>query len=510
MALDAKVKKYSGATTGLTTVSMMEALKQGVDFVLGVVKTVSPQNLPMFTRRLEIGQGLSTGYISGISLVSGGSNYSGSAGITFTGGGGTGAEGWITLTSANGNVINGVGLGSGPSSPVSRTGQGYSSTPTVTITNPGSPSSNASFTVTTVIKDGLDLGPLNIFDVVRVERDSQIARRLKDELRFKAKDTKSIYYSTASNPAYIVNSENVLAIFPDATNTAKANVYCISSASGKTITLDTEEIKDEDITAGGVNNIGSERFPAFWKELVVLHAAEIILVERLGTMRSTLPTDLDDATAFNEISDASVSLGSMSTSLPNDFSHSTSLPSLTATTFPTTDVNDALTKAKNLIDDGAGIGGNNASVTGMSAQYWLSDEDEDMVASTLQLAAQELNRASVVLSDYKSELDGNIQAFNSNITKYQQEIAKESQRTGIRINKYQAELSQKVQNAQNELAEYQANVGKKVQLFNTAIQKINTDVGWIAQQLQVVTSKKQEFIQSVGASGAGETQERGI
>ena len=500
MAFDAKVKKYSGDSAGLSAVSMMEALTQGVDYTLGIVKSTSPQNLPLFGRNISIEGTLTTGYVSGISITAGGSGYANSSTLVFSGGGGTGAQGWITLTSGFVNTVNGVGLGPNNNSPTSKTGEGYTSTPTASIANGGS-GSGATFAVTVVVKDGMDLGALGIFDILKVERDGYVCNPASPENRFRVADTKSIYYSSALSPTYITDYEGVLRIYPDTTTTQKANVYCISSGSQKTINLALEEIKDNDITFGTTTSIGGENFPEVWKELVVLHAAELLLLERLGLFRTKLPTDLDaDTTLFDAIDDIDVSLGSMTATLPSAFSAVTALPSLTATAFPGLDVQDPLTKAQNLID-GVEMGGDTEAE---SAQFWLADEDEDMVASTLSVASTELNRAGTILSEYQAELAGNVQAFNSEVTKFQQEIAKESQRTGIEIQAFQAELSHKVADKQQELTEFQAMLGKKIQLYNTLIQKVTVDYQWVTQQLQVVGVKKQEFIQAVQPTGLGE------
>jgi len=58
------------------------------------------------------------------------------------------------------------------------------------------------------------------------------------------------------------------------------------------------------------------------------------------------------------------------------------------------DIQDALDKAQNLIDGDAG----GDSGTAESAQFWLLDEDPDMVSSTVSVAAQEISRASTIMS----------------------------------------------------------------------------------------------------------------
>lgn len=58
----------------------------------------------------------------------------------------------------------------------------------------------------------------------------------------------------------------------------------------------------------------------------------------------------------------------------------------------TGEATDALSKAKLLVDTAASVGGDTLS---KSAQGWLSDEDSEMVRSTIETAAQEINRARV-------------------------------------------------------------------------------------------------------------------
>jgi hypothetical protein len=445
MAFDLKVKKYSGDNAGLTSVSMVEALTQGIDYTLGIVKSMSPQNLPLFGRNIRIESALTTGYVSGITVTAGGGGYSSNATLNFSGGGGTGAVGYLNLSVSNGSHVTSAHLGV-VDYPVNSTGSGYTSAPTASVANGGS-GSGATFAVTVVVKDGMDLGALNIFDILKVERDGQMCNPSSPENRFKVIDTKSIYFSSVLSPTYITDYEGILRIYPDTTTTQKANIYCISSGADKTINLSLEEIKDNDITFGTTVSIGEENFPEVWKELVVLHAAELLLLERLGSFRLKLPTDLDaDTTLFNQIDDVDLT--------PH------------GVTFPTSDVNDALTKAQNLID-GTGMGGDSA--TAESAQFWLLDEDEDMVGSTLSVAAQELGRANGILGRFNAELSSST-----------------------------ADLGLKEK-------EFQINLQKKMALYDKIIQKLTTDYQWVTQQLQVVGAKKQEFLKAVQPTGLGES-----
>ena len=182
------------------------------------------------------------------------------------------------------------------------------------------------------------------------------------------------------------------------------------------------------------------------------------------------------------------------------------MPTFTTVTFPSSALQDPLDKAQYLIDESAEIEDDG---TVLSAQSWLEDEDEDMVASTLQVAAQELNRANTILSEHQSELSNKVQVFNNEMTRYTSEIQKEAQRIGLDISEYQAELSDALQKKQNTLQEYSTNLSKKMSLYDKIIQKLNTDYQWQTAQLQMIMGKKQEFIQHQLQSGISDTVDEG-
>jgi len=235
---------------------------------------------------------------------------------------------------------------------------------------------------------------------------------------------KSIYYALSDNPVYWIDNTNQLFIRPSPTSWA---ITFVRSSEGRTINDSAETI---------VN------IPLPFIELVVLHSAECILMERLVDFRTKLPTDLDaDTTLFDQIADIDLSI---------------------SYTFPSTDFQDAIDKAKNLIDGTTMTGDTEPE----SVQYWLADEDEDMVQVTLATAAQELQRANSYLGEFNAELNA------------------------LTTSKGQ------------ELQEFQANLQKKIQLYDKIIQKITVDYNWTQGQLQLINGKKQEFIQiNLGNAG---------
>ena len=281
------------------------------------------------------------------------------------------------------------------------------------------------------------------------------ARKVPKSVKDKIGDSSSIHFATALSPAYYIEGRKIF-MRPIAGSGKLMQLELVQNKNGYTINDNNEKIYNAD---GDANT--QSGFPPQFNELVVLHASECILMEKLSEFTNKLPTDLDsDLTMFDKIADISAQI-----------SLDTSLPSFTAPTFR--DASDALTKAQNLID-GTTMGGDTENE---SVQYWLADEDEDMVQATLSTASQELQRASAILSDYNAEL-------SRSVSQFQQDVAK----MGLELNEEQAKQQAKI-------AELQANLNKSIQLYNTLIQKIEVDFKYLTSQLQMVAGKKQEFVQ---------------
>ncbi|MBE24762.1 MAG: hypothetical protein CMM33_05020 [Rhodospirillaceae bacterium] len=298
---------------------------------------------------------------------------------------------------------------------------------------------------------GYNLRDNNVFDVVKVERMSRIAQPVSPETIYQVQDSASIYYAQEYSPAYTIDFESNLRIFPDTSATKKAVIYVIFDSNGKTVDDNAETIKDNAYNLYGVNySILVEKFPDIWKDYVILHASELLLLEKMVDFSKKLPTDLDaDTTLFDQIADVALSI---------------------TYTFPSADYQDALDKAKSLMDSTGSIGGDG---TVLSAQQWLEDEDEDMVRSTLEAVQAELGRAGAILGEFNAEIN-----------------AKVTQKSQV-------------------LQEFQANIQKKMGLYDKIIQKLSTDYQWVASQIQLVQAKKQEFIQAQGGGGMSDNPEEG-
>tara|TARA_R100001463_G_scaffold85634_1_gene140593 strand:+ start:34 stop:978 length:945 start_codon:yes stop_codon:yes gene_type:complete len=203
--------------------------------------------------------------------------------------------------------------------------------------------------------------------LIDVKSGPRFCRPVTDRMASDLTDTASIYYALDDDPCYYLDSQGYLTIKPAPTS-GKGYLYGVVNASGRTIDDTNEKISVTDIPSHSSNFnkehtfTADEHFPSIFKELVVLHASELILTERLADFRTSIPAGLD-----------------------NEWS-------------------DALAKAKKLFDDGANIQGDNAGAS-MSVQYWLSDEDEDMSGATIQAISSELGRADRYQTKFKADLE---------------------------------------------------------------------------------------------------------
>ena len=320
-----------------------------------------------------------------------------------------------------------------------------------------------------------------IIDVVRRNGNATNGEELKCSpinaaFRSNAKNIDSIYYASKNSPIYYIDNAvlNVLPV-PDNDEIVKISIV-----------LPDTSVAHSD---SAIDNFPSEMYHA-----VVLYAAGQLIYNKMSATNAKLPTDLDaDTTPFNAIQDLGTSVSVSTASLPAAFNESDvgAVPSLNIQTSLNSEYTDALAVAKALIDvDAADDDGNSAE----SALYWLNDEDEEMVQSTLNTAAQELQRASSYLAKFQADINKEVQEFTVDMQTYQAKVAEESAKANINTSRYQTELSTSVQTAQNELAEFNANVQKSISLYTTVIGKLTTDYQWLQGQYQIVKQELAEFM----------------
>ena len=395
-----------------------------------------------------------------------------------------------------------------------------------------------------------------IIDIVRRNGNASTGEELKCSpinaaFRSNAKNTDSIYYASKDSPVYYIDNGvlNVLPI-PDNNEIVKISIVLPdTSVAG---------------TDSAIDNFPSEMYHG-----VVLYAAAQLLHHKMASLNAKLPTDLDaDTTVFNAIQDIGESL-SLTASLPNwstskglpdtiDIASdlpggwtdlSSAMPTLNISTSLSSEYGDALTQAKNLIDVGITTdeaSGTDEDSTPQSAGYWLKDEDEEMVQSTLTVASQELQRASAHLAKFQADINKEVQEFtvdmqtfqaklseeqadinaaaqkvstelavdssiaSTDVAIYQAELQKEQTRFNAEITKYQAELQSDMESLNYELQEWNANLQKKISLFTTIIGKLTTDYQWLQSQYQVVKQELTEFMTPYTSPGVLDSTVEGV
>ena len=387
-----------------------------------------------------------------------------------------------------------------------------------------------------------------IIDVVRLNADDGTAEALKCSpvnaaYRSNVVNTDSIYYAGKDSPVYYVDN-GVLSVKPTPTATQTATISIV--------------LPDTSV-AGSESAIAN--FPSDLYHAVILYAAIQLLHNKMAALNSKLPTDLDaDTTVFDALSDVSadialssvlptaISMGStglptaitvssslpspiaLSSSLPDGITINSSLPSgiAIATGFPTaidvssvtlptifelstsiptiampdiaSDFQDAMDKAKSLIDDAGG----GAFTT--TAEGWLVEEDEEMSRATVEVASQELQRASSALGKWQQDLSRAQTGFSADLQKHQEDITKEtsriqsdaarfttllgkeSSRIETELGKYQAEVQKEGQRVQSDLASYSAEVTKEGQRVQVDTSVYTAELGKEGQRIQAETS----------------------
>ena len=346
-----------------------------------------------------------------------------------------------------------------------------------------------------------------IIDIVRRNGNATDGEELKCSpinaaYRGNAKNTDSIYYASKNSPVYYIDNAvlNVLPI-PDNDEIVKISIVLPDTA-----------VDHNDTT---ISNFPSEMYHG-----VILYAETQLLHNKMAALNAKLPTDLDaDTTVFDAISDFSgeiamssslptaIDMGStglptaitVDTPLPGGIAIGTSLPTaidVSSVTFPTAftpttsiptiaipeipaEFQDSMDKAKNLIDSDPGGTGDS-----LSAQEWLVDEDEEMTQATIQVASQEIQRATSALSKWSQDISKAGQIFQADIQKHQADVSKETQRIANEVSRYTTLLGKESTRTQTELANYSSELGKEGQRIQADTSAYTTELGLKSAQMQ--------------------------
>jgi len=213
-----------------------------------------------------------------------------------------------------------------------------------------------------------------------------------------------------------------------------------------------------------------------------------------------LPSD------FTIASDLPTAINMNSINPPSTINVSTTLPSLSISTSIDSEYNDALGKVKALINVGLATdeaSGSGDDATAQSAGYWLADEDEEMTQATVQVATQELQRASAWLQRFQASMGKETQQFEVNVSKYTTELQKETARVQADSQKHSDQLQKEMQRVTNEAQIYTGEIQKEtsrvqseIAEYSAEIQKESTRTGTDVSIYQAELQKESTRVQN--------------
>lgn len=191
-----------------------------------------------------------------------------------------------------------------------------------------------------------------ILNVTRNFNATKVYNATRVDIKYESQvqDIDSIYYADDLTPVYVFDGSK-LRIYPapDGDNDKSATITRVVPGA----------INDNSETIANM--------PSLYHPQIVRIASYNVLLQRLGSLRDTMYTEY----------------------------------------------NDAINKAKSLVDDASGLTAGTEDV-----EYWLKEEDPEMISSTLSTASQEIQRASAVAGKFNSDY----QWMQNQLTLIKQEI----------------------------------------------------------------------------------------
>jgi hypothetical protein len=394
----------------------------------------------------------------------------------------------------------------------------------------------------TTASNGFDTSGAKIIAVIREagadgDTDGSTAwepcRKVPVQMQSRVVDVDSLSYASKYNPAYIIDSNGLLNVYPvpDGTDDGYKVFYVNNSP------------EETDGSALDHASTGIKWFPADKVHLVVLYASMKSLQAKMG---DTTITDLSVTAVPPDVPTLSSSSVSFSQSAPTYTSPTTTISGVAwATEYPAAEVDittplaaivtnidlangiidaspvppdnasafslggefdDAMAKAKALIDDAGSL------TQGDDAEAHLASEDSELVASTVQIASQELQRANLGLQDATQTFSSGLGKFSAEVQAYQTEIGEMSARAQGYIQAaqgYANEVKTRLSATQTKIAEYQSRVQDALNEFNEANAVYQAQLQLSFKNADFDNQEDARLVQKYQAEYAGYTAEVG-
>jgi len=273
--------------------------------------------------------------------------------------------------------------------------------------------SNLKFTST---PEGTEIESISTSKIGTVFAHDLECRQIHPKHKYKSANSSSYFYATSSDPVYYIEGSKLNVLPYD----SPVTYYYVAAPS----------IAETDSSV--------DNFPDEAEYLLVYYAS----IKALQRLMSDLNTNSDITTALTY---AKAGLDQAEAALDKFEAVDGDSVFGDEATFLTADsqlahVSDALIKAQNLID-GTTVGGDTEPE---SAQYWLNDEDTEMVQATLQTAQAEIQRAQTSIQHWVSIGDMRAKQANTALAEANGYISEVNTRMARDNQKYQWYQSQQM------------------------------------------------------------------
>jgi len=199
--------------------------------------------------------------------------------------------------------------------------------------------------------------------------------------------------------------------------------------------------------------------------------------------------------------------GGVNYNIPETLTISTTLPTISVSswTLDHTEITDALSKSRDLID----------TIANINFESLMNEDDPEMARMSIEGAAEEINRANGKIADLRLVLEDNVASINQEmqrvdreLQKYRLEVEKEVGRVRAVIESLNAELHESDQEAQvalqnnaQAIENWSADVNSKISLYRAQIEDYGVKVRNMIEKANGYLGELQVILGEMGVVG---------
>ena len=339
------------------------------------------------------------------------------------------------------------------------------------------------------VAQGANIDAADVISVVRADGvtsgDFRPCRKISPSMQSRVTDTTSLHFASKFNPAYMINADGTVHVFPAPSDNSGKDSYQVYYVNNTPLDGSGTALTYADSTLG--------YFPADKVYLVVIYAGIKSLQASLASASistfslTTVPPDTPTVPSFTTPGVSTVTIGSLGT--PPTYT----APAVGSATEEITASMDA---------DSSGYG---TDADFLNYSKWFSvageliEDEEDT-----ELAAVQIQKISTYLQSYSQAMQNQLNIFNDANVEYQSTVqeaiqnaqiaAQEAQQeTSLLLQKEQQEYASTLQKYTAELQSYQGEVAAEIQTYQQELAEKNAEYQWKTARLQDL---KQEYTQA--------------